>query len=202
MLLRWLTRPLVPALLAWLFVCLVLFLALDHFIMPWVAGKFASTVEVPKLLGMRFEKARELLVPNGLSLMLDSSTDFSDVPPGRIMSQFPDPGSTVKKGRRVWVRISKGRRGIEVPALRGMSLREAEISLQNAGLQLGGENYVSNSDIPAGAVIGSSPGARTIVEKGHVVNLDVSGTAPATDSAGSPVGALGEGRQVAPDSSR
>jgi beta-lactam-binding protein with PASTA domain len=192
MLLRWLTRPIVPALLTWFAVCIALFYVLDLFIMPWAAGKFAPTVSVPKLIGLRLEKARESLGPD-LSLMLDSSSDFSDVPAGRIMSQFPDPGATVKKGRRIWVRISKGRRGIEVPALRGMSLRAAEISLQDAGLQLGSENYVSNSDAPAGAVIGSRPGAKTMVEKGHVVDLDVSGTAPAESAA-----APGEGNQVAP----
>ncbi len=194
MLLRWLTRPLVPALLAWVAVCLIVFYALDAFLMPSLAGKFARTVEVPKLSGMRLEKARESLAQSDLSLMVDSSSDFSDVPAGRIMSQFPDPGYTVKKGRRVWVRVSKGRRGIAVPALRGMSLSEAEVSLRNAGLKVGNENYIPGSDAPAGAVLGSHPGAKTTVEKDHAVDLDVSGKAPAAP----PTTASGEGNQVAP----
>ena len=172
--LRWLTRPLVPALILWGVVCLILFLGLDMFIMPSVAGRFAKTAEVPKLTGMRMEKAQETLKPLGLSLMLDTSSDFSDLPAGRILSQFPDPGETVKRGRRVWVRVSKGRRAVEVPSLRGMSRRQAEISLQQAGLRLGGTQFVFSAEAPAGAVIGSHPPAQTKVERGRIVSLEVS----------------------------
>ena len=128
---RWLTKPLVPALLAWGVVCLIVFYALNGLIMPSFAGRFAKTSEVPKLVGLKMEKAGEILRQHGLSLMLDSSSDFSaEVGAGKIMSQFPDPGVTVKWNRRIWVRISKGRRAVEVPVLRGMSQRQAEISLQ------------------------------------------------------------------------
>ena len=173
--LRWLTRPLVPALLIWGVVCLILFYALNGLIMPSLAGRFAKTSEVPKVTGLKMEKAGEVLHQQGLNLMLDSSSDFSaEVAAGRIMSQFPDPGAAVKRGRRIWVRVSKGRRAVEVPALRGMSRRQAEISLQENGLRLGGVNYLSSADAPAGAVIGTHPDAKTLVERGRAVEVDVS----------------------------
>ena len=173
--LRWLTKPLVPALLAWGAVCLIVFYMLNGWLMPSFAGRFARTSEVPKLVGLKMEKAGEVLQQQGLSLMLDTVSDFSaEVGAGKIMSQFPDPGMTVKRGRRIWVRVSKGRRAVEVPVLRGMSQRQAEISLQERGLRLGGVHYLSTADVPAGAVVGTHPAAKAMVERGRWVEVDVS----------------------------
>lgn len=170
---RLFTRPVIPALLGWGAVCLALFYAIDLFIMPSMAGKFRKTAEVPKLLGLKTDKAAESLQSLGLTLALDTTPDFSELPAGRIFAQFPDAGTVVKQGRRIWVRVSKGRRAVAVPSLRGMSLRQAEISLQQSGLRLGSPHYVA-SDAPAGAVTGTHPGAGTTVERGHAVEVEVS----------------------------
>jgi len=143
--------------------------------MPWVAGRYTQTTGVPKLVGLKMDQAKEVINDSGLAIVLDTASDFSaEIPAGKIMSQFPDAGTTVKTGRRVWVKISRGRRALEVPLLRGLSLRQAEISLQQAGLRVGGGHQLASPDAPSGAVLGSSPAAKTVVERGRYVSVDVS----------------------------
>ena len=92
----------------------------------------------------------------------------------------------MKKGRRVWVKISKGFKSVEVPALRGLSLRQAEITLQQAGLEMGRVRRVRHGTVPSGAVIGTSPPAHTTLEKGREVNIDLSDGGDAAPASGMP----------------
>jgi len=173
--LRLLTRPLVPALFAWALLLLAGFYGVHLFLMRWAAGKFKPTAEVPKLMGQRPEKAEAAVRALGLALALDSTSDFSsDVPAGAIQFQFPEAGTRVKPGRRVWVRVSKGPRAVEMPSLRGMSLRQAEITLQQAGLRLGQVRYVRSAAVPAGAALGSHPAPGAVLDKDRPVDVDIS----------------------------
>ncbi len=172
---RFLAKPFFLALLLWALLGAGLYLLADLLLMPYVAGKFKGTVQVPALVNLPPEQARGILVRNGLLYMLDSTGDYStDVAAGRILSQYPLSGTEVKKGRRVWVKISKGFKSVEVPSLRGLSLRQAEISLQQSGLSLGRVRRIRHGAVPAGAVIGTSPPARTTLEKGRAVDIDLS----------------------------
>jgi len=168
-------RPFVPAMAA---VAVLLFLvvgAADKFIMPWVAGRFTPTVRVPKILGVERNQAGTNLAALGLILMLDSAGELSvDVPKGAVMFQFPEAGAEVKKGRRIWARLSKGLKGFETPVLRGMSLRQAQISLEQSGLTLGRVSYLRSTTVPTGAVLGSTPSAGSVVMHGGKVDVDIS----------------------------
>jgi beta-lactam-binding protein with PASTA domain len=173
--LRLLQRPFTAALLCWGATLWVLFYGVHLFIMPWVAGKFKPTADVPRLFGMKPEAADSLTRWRGLRLMTDSNADFSaDIPAGRIQFQFPAAGTQVKPARRIWVRLSKGPSGVEMPALRGLSLRQAEISLGQSGLKLGQVRQVRSASVPANAVIGTHPGAGSPLEQGRSVDVDVS----------------------------
>ena len=99
MLLRWFTRPVVPALLAWGALCLIVFYAVNSLIMPWVAGRYTQTTGVPKLVGLKMDQAKEVINDSGLAIVLDTASDFSaEIPAGKIMSQFPDAGTTDGSG--------------------------------------------------------------------------------------------------------
>lgn len=172
---RFFSRPFFLAALIWIILGTAFYLLADMLLMPYVAGKFKGTVKVPALVSLAPEEARGVLDRNGLHYMLDSTGDYSnDVAAGKILSQYPLDGTEVKKGRRVWVKISKGFKSVEVPVLRGLSLRQAEISLQQAGLALGRVRRVRHGSVPSGAVIGTSPPAHTTTEKGREVHIDLS----------------------------
>lgn len=197
---RFFSKPFFLAASLWVLLGACLYLLADLLLMPYVAGKFKGTVKVPALVSLSPEAAKGMLEKNGLLYMLDSTGDYSaDVAAGRILSQYPVTGTEVKKGRRVWVKISKGFKSVEVPSLRGLSLRQAEISLQQAGLQLGRIRRVRSGAVPAGAVIGTRPPARTITENGRSVEIDLSeGTEAVSTGIPSLLGlSLGQARQQA-----
>jgi eukaryotic-like serine/threonine-protein kinase len=172
---RFFAKPFFVALLLWLLAGAFCYFLADLAVMPYVAGKFKGTVEVPKLVSLPPEQAKAILDKNGLIYMLDSTGDYStDVAAGRILTQYPETGTEVKKGRRIWVKISKGLKSVELPSLRGLSLRQAEITLQQLGLKVGRVREVRNSAIPSGAVIGTNPGAKATLEKGREVNIELS----------------------------
>jgi serine/threonine-protein kinase len=172
---RFFSRPFFLAVILWCLIGAAVYFVADLLVMPYVAGKFKGTVAVPALVAKTPEEAKGLLKRNDLLYMLDSTGDYSnEVAAGKVLSQYPVSGTEVKKGRRVWVKISKGGKSVEVPVLRGLSLRQAEISLQQAGLALGRVRRVRHGSVPSGAVIGSSPPAHTTAEKGREVHIDLS----------------------------
>jgi beta-lactam-binding protein with PASTA domain len=116
---RLLTRPVVPALLAWALILLAVFLVADLFVMPWAAGKFRSVTTVPFVRGLDTTAAADTLRAHGLRFAVDTAGDYSrNIPAGRVLSQTPDSGAVVKQGRRVWVRLSRGREPIVHPVRR------------------------------------------------------------------------------------
>lgn len=175
MLARFFSKPFFIALLLWFVIGAIFYFTLNLVVMPYFAGKFIGKVKVPALVSLQPEKARDLLKKDELIYMLDSTGDYSnDVGAGKILSQYPVEGTEVKKGRRIWVRISKGLKSVELPPLRGLSLRQAEITLQQLGLKMGRVREIRNTNVPSGAVIGSVPAAHATLEKGHAVDVDVS----------------------------
>ena len=172
---RFFAKPFFLALLLWLLAGATLYFLFDSAIMPYMAGKFKGTVHVPGLVSLPPEQAKAILDKNGLIYMLDSTGDYStDVAAGRILTQYPETGTEVKKGRRIWVKISKGLKSVVLPSLRGLSLRQAEITLQQLGLKVGRVREVRNGTIPAGAVIGTQPGAKSTLSKSSEVNIELS----------------------------
>lgn len=188
MLARFFSKPFFLALILWFFIGAAFYFLINMLAMPYVAGKFKGTVNVPALVTLPPEQAKDILEKNGLIYMLDSTGDYSaDVAAGKILTQYPEKGTEVKKGRRIWVKISKGFKSVELPSLRGLSLRQAEITLQQLGLKVGRVREVRNTAIPSGAVIGTSPGANATLEKGREVNIELSqGTDASTSTAGMP----------------
>jgi eukaryotic-like serine/threonine-protein kinase len=172
---RFLSKPFFLAVLLWAFAGAILYLLINMLVMPYMAGKFKGTVKVPELVRLPPDQAKSILEKNGLIYMLDSTGDYSiDVAAGRILTQYPEAGTEVKQGRRIWVKISKGLKSVELPALRGLSLRQAEITLQQLGLKVGRVREVRNAAIPAGAVIGTYPPKGATLEKGREVNIELS----------------------------
>jgi beta-lactam-binding protein with PASTA domain len=175
MFVRLFSRPFFVAGMLWLILLATFYLLADYLIMPSLAGQFKKTVPVPVLVGLSPTAAQKQLEPLGLKGMLDSTGDYSqDIPAGHILSQFPVSGTVVKQGRRIWIKISKGFKAVEVPQLRGMSLRQAEINLQQNGLQVGVVSELVHNNIPAGAVIGTTPPAGSKVEIRRSVGIQIS----------------------------
>ncbi|MFH1336781.1 MAG: PASTA domain-containing protein, partial [Candidatus Zixiibacteriota bacterium] len=101
--------------------------------------------------------------------------------PGTIISQIPAPGTKIKEGRMVKVRVSKAEEAVIVPQLKGISVRQAELLLGQASLQLGEVSWVPSDSFPRDVVIENIPSSGLSVPPGTSVNIVASlGVVPDT----------------------
>jgi len=103
----------------------------------------------------------------GVRLQAVREDVFSEtVPAGVVVGLDPPSGEQVERDSRVVVQVSKGPDRVQVPALGGMTLDQAEAALREAGLELG-----QACCAPRGRVVGTDPAAGSYVRRGTAVNL-------------------------------
>lgn len=157
----------------------------------WIAGGFFAaaivgwilfnmsqkpTVEIPNLLGMRISQAREQAKLLKLELV-EKGQEFSDQypEPNVITAMDPAPGTPVKEGSVVQVKLSLGSRLVSMPDLRGLTLTEARRRLTDMDLKLDPTVRREQSrTIADGLVIRTDPQPTDRVERGTIVTLYVS----------------------------
>ena len=154
---------------------LVLYVIFDQIIMN-VYTRHGQEILVPDLSGLFYEDARDKLSQLGLKVIEESKRfDVNNVfPIGVVMTQNPKPETKVKKGRRVYVIVSKGEPIIEMPDLLKRSERNATFILQNKGLQLGKLNYDFSAYFPAGVVSDQSVSPGTEIKPATFIDLTIS----------------------------
>lgn len=160
------------------FLFLLLFLVIgvlvvDKLIMPAYVG-LGNVIRVPNVEGMSLDSALMVLRNNGLEPKEELSHFHKSIPEGHVVSQLPYPKSEVKKGRRVYLVASKGRQYISMPTLRGVTLRDARITLMRNGLRLNDVSYVYNDTIPANYVFYQGVPPRTKLDFNAEVDVVVS----------------------------
>ncbi len=107
------------------------------------------------------------------SAVVDHTTS-DRYPKNVVIMQRPDAGEKVRQGRQVSFVISDGIVARLMPDLRYQSMREVELDLSRAHLQLGKVTYAKSDLIPGGHVISQNPAPLVSVHQGDVVNLIVS----------------------------
>jgi eukaryotic-like serine/threonine-protein kinase len=169
--------PIPAAILTSLITSVVVFFGLrvleDRGVLP--RGKTAGdAVEVPSLLGVRQEQARELLAGRGLLLTLAGEQEDSKFPTGTIASQTPLPGSQAPRGTSVQAVLSRGTGNVQLPNLVGLKQEDALRQLTNLGLQAGPPRSAPSTTVPAGAVAQTDPPAGSPVAAKGTVTLVLS----------------------------
>ncbi|HEY3314501.1 MAG TPA: Stk1 family PASTA domain-containing Ser/Thr kinase [Bacillota bacterium] len=132
------------------------------------------TVIVPNLGGMTAADGQAALADVGLKLKIIGEEWNKNVPAGAISWQDPSTNDTVREGRTIQVRLSKGPTMVKVPGLAGRSVREAEVQLQGANLVLGQQSTDYADDVLEGYVIAQSPSPETEVREGSAVDITLS----------------------------
>jgi serine/threonine-protein kinase len=145
----------------------------DWLILPGFVRR-SQVRELPDVTERPLEEARRILEQEGFELVLDEEREDADVPAGNIVSQVPAAFSTVKKGRRIYVVVSKGAQRCLVPDVMESSQRQAEVRLRQSGLSLGTVEAVESHLVPRGVVLAQDPLPRTEVIRGSAVNITVS----------------------------
>ncbi|MBR2082918.1 MAG: PASTA domain-containing protein [Elusimicrobiaceae bacterium] len=147
----------------------------------WVLGALIHTrkeVTVPDLTKKPVSQALDLLAKQNLAAK-QAGVEFADnVPPGSVLRQIPSAGSTVREGRIIRVWISQGDEMVFVPNTVGTSLRDAQLAIRQAGLNVSQVENAYSLTYEKGLVITQTPKADSMVQKGTSVVLVSSNGAP------------------------
>lgn len=137
-------------------------------------GKFwsAAEVEVPDVVGRQMALATQLLEARNLRVNVAETYD-EKVPPGQVISQSPEAGSSVKEERMVTIHVSRGGEELTMPDLKGMARRAAEEKLGKMGLKVA-RVYEKESDSDTGTILEQDPAPGTTILKGSSVDFTIS----------------------------
>lgn len=125
---------------------------------------------MPNLVGMSWDDANELY---GNYMTLVHKDEWNDAPQYQIFDQDPPEGRSVKVGQTVTVKVSKGRKLIEIYDFKGRQAAYAIQQLERDGFKT---TVVSRQDdtVPKDCVIETNPSAHSMVEQGSTVVVIVS----------------------------
>jgi len=156
-------------------VCMVAgMLIVDNVVMPNVVGVNRDVVTVPAVKGLSYEEARERFFKTGLLTETRSKEYDDSLPDDAVISQFPEAGSRVKKGRKIALVISKGKEVSIIPDVRNVSERQARILLKKAGFTIGNVRKMYSEERPVDVVIDAFPKSGTTTSREIEVELYLS----------------------------
>ncbi|WP_017595402.1 Stk1 family PASTA domain-containing Ser/Thr kinase [Nocardiopsis potens] len=128
--------------------------------------------EVPRVVGMSEEEARQALSDAGFQVGDVSEAPSDEYEAGIVSSSSPGEGEQAAPGSEVALVVSSGPSQVEVPDLSGMTQSEAQSELQGAGLTASFQEEESGDQEP-GRVIGQNPAAGTRVDPGTEVTVTI-----------------------------
>lgn len=110
-----------------------------------------ESAKVPAVVGKPYAEAISLLERQGFKVSVQDSVYIDSLPPFSVIKQSPEEDEVVKQYRIIFLTVNrKVPPLVEMPDLRGFSLRSAEMYLQSIGLKLGDTSFVP--DIAKNAV--------------------------------------------------
>ena len=132
-----------------------------------------SIVEVPTVVNLDQAQAINELERRGLKPNILRSEQSDEYEKGKVMSQDPNPNSKVDRGSLVDLVISEGRE-VEVPNLSNMTLTQAEETLKEIGLRLGGTSSRSSNNVDKDLIIEQNPSPNTKLQTGSEIDITIS----------------------------
>lgn len=147
-------------------------LALDNIIMPAYTN-YGEGVTVPDVTRVSLENAQQTLSASGLRYEVAERRSNQAYPENYVIDQDPTPSEIVKPNRKIYLTVNVvSNPTVKVPKVTDLSLRNARIQLENAGLKMGTISYESSRF--RNTVLRQSMEPNTTVDKGVAVDLVVS----------------------------
>jgi len=145
---------------------------LDTFVMPMYTH-YNEGVTVPDVTRISLEEAEAVLTNYGLRVEVADRRANSAFPADYVIDQSPVAAIIVKPNRKVYLTVNAAvKPQVVVPNVINLSLRNAQIQLQNYGLDVGSISYESSRF--KNAVLRQSISEGITVEKGRSIDLVVS----------------------------
>lgn len=124
-------------------VLLVMVLLFGFFSLLGAITKHGETEKVPSVLGMSYDQAVAALEKAGFPTEIQDSIYVDSARPLQVMRQSPESEAVVKPHRKIYLTINRALPPlVEMPDVRGFSLKSALLFLQTLGLKIGDTTYV------------------------------------------------------------
>lgn len=162
----------------------VLGLLIMYISFRWAIGAVVHSrpvVVVPDITGKPVAEALTLLSQGRLGLIKDGEQFDKRFPAGTIVRQNPVPGMSVREGHVVKIALSQGGETLFVPDLAGQPFRNAQTTLQNAGLGVGEVDRRPSMRFEKDQVMSTDPPAGAVTSKSALVSLVLSDGPPGSD---------------------
>lgn len=129
-------------------------------------------IEIPNLIGMDIEKARDKYSDYNIILVDEKKSDKKD---GTILEQTPKANQAVFDSENIVIQVvvSVGKESVEVPEYVDMKSEKAQAKVKKDGFQVNVEERYSDS-AEKGTVFAQEPIAGTTVSEGTLITLFVS----------------------------
>lgn len=164
-------KKILPFILGAAIFFVILFFLIDMIIMPFYVS--SAEIEVPNVIGLHKDKAVDSLKINNLNVIIETPRFNDKFSKDFVVLQKPSAGSVVKKNRLVHLYISGGNTLIKMPMLLNRTLRDAKVTIDRLGFQIGNVVKVE-SEYPTDMIIEQYPEEGTPLEKGSQITLKVS----------------------------
>ncbi|WP_426092710.1 PASTA domain-containing protein [Flavobacterium sp. DSR3-2] len=129
-------------------IAIAIIFALGYLFMHWLTftTDHGNEIEVPNLSKLTEEQVEQKLDELDLDYVLLDSVDYrSNFPQYSVVEQDPTPGTKVKVGRKIYIKINtSGFSSVRIPELVNKTYREAVPTLKALGLEEGAVTYVPN----------------------------------------------------------
>lgn len=150
----------------------LLLVLLDFVIMPAYTN-YGEGVTVPDVSQVSLTEAQDQLTSYGLRYEVAERRSNSAYPADYVIDQTPSSDVIVKPNRKIYLTVNTDATPtVEVPDVVNLSLRNAEIQLQNYGLQVGTISYESSRF--KNTILRQSVEPEETVPTGTVIDLAVS----------------------------
>ena len=156
----------------WYVVIALLILGLFGLIAYFVANNMlgGELVEVPKVVGLSEDEAREELEAAGFEVEAETRPSTKDE--GEVIKQDPKAGKRLEEGETVTIVVSSGVEQVEVPDVEGLDIAEARAAIKAEGLEVGQVTRVESEE-EEGIVLEQDPPAGTEVDVDSAIDLEV-----------------------------
>ena len=126
-----------------------------------------------RMTGQTPEEATLALEQAGYKVVRGEPMPHESVVQGKVASQFPKAGESLRKGKSVTIRVSSGKAEQEVPKVTGLNVASAKKKLEEAGFKLGNVSWVYDEELWPNAVVPQEPEANAKAAVGSEVKLVV-----------------------------
>lgn len=148
-------------------------LLVNYVVMPIVVRR-GDLVAAPDLVGRSRIEAERVAEDAGLSVRVVSERSDPVYPLGHVISQSPLAGVDIKRRRTMGVILSAGLDVKTVPALVGLSERQAGLEAEEAGLSVSEYVEIHTDDVGKGRVVATCPEQGATVPAGGGIRVLVS----------------------------